>query len=588
MRKKLAAIVAGILCLALEANAQWNPPAGQWGKTDARDVRIMTWNVLDGICSSNDKIEALANWCALARIVAAMKPDVLLLQETGDNSGNGTGSGVDSVNTLTTTIDLFLHGGNDPFNGGTPITAWVQKYDAGYDLPYVFVSSSTDGFNRNVILSRFPFTDLNGDGRSQQSDIPFISADLYAPGGTGGIRGFQIAEIDLPDTDYPGELVIGNAHLKSGGDASSQSQRITASQNVAYYIDYLLNGAGSGSPDPRNRIGDTPAASIILDGNTSFIAGGDWNEDELTNGRMGPAEWLTSAQTVGGTDGTDRDRTDAMYDDARDAFNHSRTTLSSAKFDYLAWQDSIASIRHAVIFNSMTVTPASAMPAEIIGFPGGAVLASGFAADHRPVIADFIVALGPTTPPVLTTINPPTGPLRGGNDVDLFGSNFSAVATVTFDGLTASVLSRSGSTAIRVRVPAGSAVGQTADVTVSQAGGTSTLVDAYTYGDNPVELVMTGTPRVGSNVTFTLYGPSNRRVGFALGRPGSLMRAGFTFCFMGPFDIRRTPMQLNTGALGRVSVQWSVNGSGMRNAQGLVHTAGGYVQTNCVSFSIQP
>jgi hypothetical protein len=194
---------------AAPALAQWNPPAGQWGKTDAADFRVMTWNVLDTICSTNGKSEGNNNWTACARVVAAMKPDVLFIAEAGDNSGNGTGSGVDSVSTLATTVGYFLHGGNDQYHSNTPVTAYVQKYAAGYDLPYVFVSSSNDGFNRNVILSRFPFVDQNGDGKSTLSDIPNVTATAWAPGGNGGIRGFQFAELDLPNATYLGDFVFG-------------------------------------------------------------------------------------------------------------------------------------------------------------------------------------------------------------------------------------------------------------------------------------------------------------------------------------------------------------------------------------------
>ena len=82
--------------LATSAHAQWNPTAGQWGKVDPADLRVMTWNVEDGICASNAKVEGHNDWCALTRIVAALKPDVLFLEECGDNTGEGTGSGVDT------------------------------------------------------------------------------------------------------------------------------------------------------------------------------------------------------------------------------------------------------------------------------------------------------------------------------------------------------------------------------------------------------------------------------------------------------------------------------------------------------------
>src|SRR4051794_26673099 len=100
-------LFAGALCsasLASTAGGQWNPPSGQWGKIDPADLRVMTYNIEDAICSSNAKVEGVNDWCACARLVAAFEPDVLILLECGDNAGEGTGTGVDSVSVLTTTI----------------------------------------------------------------------------------------------------------------------------------------------------------------------------------------------------------------------------------------------------------------------------------------------------------------------------------------------------------------------------------------------------------------------------------------------------------------------------------------------------
>ncbi|NUQ52187.1 MAG: endonuclease/exonuclease/phosphatase family protein [Phycisphaerales bacterium] len=392
------------LVLAAGASAQWNPNAGQWGKSDPRDVRVMTWNVLDGICRTNNKVEDLNNWAALARIVAAMKPDILLLQETGDNAGNGTGSGVDSTSQLNTTLGYFFNGGNDSFKSNAPITSWVKKYAPTFDMPYVYVSFTTDGFNRNIVLSRFPFTDLTGDtfnAISTWSSLP----DLYAPGGTPGIRGFIFAEINLPDADYAGNLVVGTAHLRSGGTASDKQERLVASQNIAYYIDYMLNGGGTSTPDPRGMILDSPAATLVPSATTPAIWGGDFNEDENSNGRDGPAWWMTKAAVNGGTDGTDRDRTDATFDDARDFFTNNRSTQSSSKLDYICWQDSIATLRRSFIFNSVNCN-STTTPPELVGYVGGFSLCTSFASDHRPVIADFILPAAVTQPGPFNLLTP--------------------------------------------------------------------------------------------------------------------------------------------------------------------------------------
>lgn len=395
-RHILAASLTALL-LPTSAHAQWDPANAQWGKTAPTDIRVMTWNVQDGITSTADKSNPVSSWAALVRTVAAFAPDVLILQEAGDNSGNGTGSGVDSPSTLATTLDLFFHGGNDPFEGGT-VSDYVQLYRPGYDLPYIFVSTNTDGFNRNVILSRWPFADLNGDGKSNTSDF-FIGPNATPiNGGDGGIRGYMFAEIDLPDQTYLGDLVIGNGHLKAGGSGNDFSQRLEAAQNIWYYVRYFYNGNGTGSPDPEAAVSDIPPAQNVLDADTPVIFGGDLNEDEETNGRRGPAAWFAQGPTQGdSTTGTDADGTDGLYDMSAEFFTGDLDTQGSSKLDTIVWQDSVTQRRRSFIYQS-AATPISSQPPEIadFGFPpaNNGTLASSFASDHFPVIADFIVSLG--------------------------------------------------------------------------------------------------------------------------------------------------------------------------------------------------
>jgi hypothetical protein len=187
---------------------------------------------------------------------------------------------------------------------------------------------------------------------------------------------------------------MGCAHLKSGGTSSDKADRLAAAQNTAYYMDYWYNGAGTGVPDPNNKIMDNPVATDILPEDTPIILGGDWNEDEQTNGRRGPAAWLSQAEYSGSTDGTDRDRGDMSYDDSRDQFNNSRNTLGNSKLDYIAWQDSIAELRRSFVFNSQSVSSTDQLPEEVRGFPVNPRNASALAADHRSVIADFILPAG--------------------------------------------------------------------------------------------------------------------------------------------------------------------------------------------------
>ncbi len=383
------AALAGLTMSAGTCLGQFNPSQGQWGKDDANDVRVMTWNVFNAVRSDIPKFDGNNQWGGVTRIIAALKPDIIVMQECGDGDG---------VPTLLTVCDLLMHGGTDPFLGGT-VSGYVQLHAPGYDLPFVYVSSAFDGFNRNVIMSRYPFVDLNGDTKATYPDIAFTtSAGTYAVGGTGGIRGFGFAEIDLPDAIYAGDLVQGFAHLKAGFGAANEAQRSNAASNVAYYVDHFYNGGGAGVVDPFNKISDFPAATNILDADTVVVLGGDWNEDEATNGRKGPADWLIQAEFAGGTDGTDFDRTDSIFDSATDAIDGSTHTIgSTSKLDYIAWQDSKATPRHQVVFDSLALNSLS-QPPEFVGISRFRDL-SGDASDHLLVFVDLIVPLAPVCAP---------------------------------------------------------------------------------------------------------------------------------------------------------------------------------------------
>ena len=323
--------------LATPALAQWDPANGDWGKSNPDDLRVMTWNVLNGIATSNtDRTDNFNQWNALVRIVAALKPDVLILQECGDG---------DSVSVLESQFDDFLYG-----SGGAE--TYVQLFDPTYDLPHVFVNAVGDCCNRNVILSRHPFADINADTRSTYTDFLTINDPNvpYQDGGNGGIRGFMFAEIDLPDATYAGDLVIGNSHLKAFSDSGSFNQRVEATQNIAYFIDAYYNGMGTGTSDPNSAV-ILPTTGDVLDPNTPVIWGGDFNQANYSF----PATTMWQAGTFGGSDGTDRDGSDAMPDTAAHPISGETSTQSSSKLDYIVYQDSIATARRSFVFRTLSL-----------------------------------------------------------------------------------------------------------------------------------------------------------------------------------------------------------------------------------------
>jgi hypothetical protein len=187
-------------------------------------------------------------------------------------------------------------------------------------------------------------------------------------------------------------------------------------------------------PDPGGALADEPPATLVLSPETPVITAGDWNEDEVKNGAVkGPAEWISRAAIADapdtpdapdapdvpdapgatrpgqdavndlGGDGPDRDGSDMALDDARDVFTGSQATVFTNTYDYVSWQDSIATLRRAFVFSSASLpADGSATPPELLGFADGPGAVTYAASDHRPVIADFILpAVGCSTAPDL-------------------------------------------------------------------------------------------------------------------------------------------------------------------------------------------
>ncbi len=195
-------------------------------------------------------------------------------------------------------------------------------------------------------------------------------------------------------------------------------------------------------------------------------------------------------------------------------------------------------------------------------------------------------------PPSISGINPTAGPIQGGTEVTISGSDFFLNASVTMGGESATVLSRS-SGEIVIESPQGSTVGAFADVTVSQGTGSDTLSNAFMYEENPVFLTWDGNPRVGGNVTIKVTGPQNLDVAVAVGQPGLTERLGIPFCVVGPFPfVKKFPAGLNTGSLGAVETVWQgVQGTVFEtvNVVGVIKLGPGTFQDlGCVPLTILP
>jgi hypothetical protein len=82
--------------------------------------------------------------------------------------------------------------------------------------------------------------------------------------------------------------------------------------------------------------------------------------------------------------------------------------------------------------------------------------------------------------PSISQVSPSSGTVFGGTQVTITGSNFQSGATVSIGGQPATVMSPSGTSAITVTTPAGTATG-TSQVMVANPDGQTSNTWIYTY-----------------------------------------------------------------------------------------------------------
>ena len=352
-------VLAVVVAAAAQPVRAFDPAAGDWGKSDPTHVRIMTFNVQDGIGIGVSTTPATptsvgSQWAYIGLIAQALEPDVICLQEI------------------------------EPSSTVAGTQTWVQNWADEYFGPgvmNVYVSTAWDSFNRNVNLSRYPFADLNGDDIANYHDIFVLPGPGGIPPGTPGgghIRGWAQSEIDLPDAIYRGDLFVGNSHLKAGGTSDDQTERLVAAQNIAYWINNALNQHAAPFAPP-----------LPLEPMTPVVLCGDMNQDSLSSG---PIPWLRG-YTSAANDGTDRDLTEMLVAPAVEPFSGSDATHDSGnRYDYIIVQDSIATVADAFVFNSLAASQHGVLPPALAGVMSGNN-ASTFASDHRAVVVDLALPL---------------------------------------------------------------------------------------------------------------------------------------------------------------------------------------------------
>ncbi|MBX9471793.1 MBG domain-containing protein [Microcella sp.] len=130
------------------------------------------------------------------------------------------------------------------------------------------------------------------------------------------------------------------------------------------------------------------------------------------------------------------------------------------------------------------------------------------------------------TAPTITAVTPNRGPLAGGENVTITGTNFTPSTTVTFGDNAAAVQSVvAGGTSMVVRVPAGAAAAAVS-VRVTNAAGAATLPRGYTYAAVPsISSVSPSTVLINGGGLITVagsgFGASGTPVVTVGGRPAT-------------------------------------------------------------------
>ncbi len=229
---------------------------------------------------------------------------------------------------------------------------------------------------------------------------------------------------------------------------------------------------------------------------------------------------------------------------------------------------------------------------------GLSVGASGvFALASTGAPEDIVISFRPGAP-LVSSIEPLSGELRGGTEVTIRGHYLSSLASVFFGSARAQVLRWEGPETLVVSTPRGPSEGASVPISIGQDGGIADPGCTFTYLPNEVDIEVQGNPRRGSTMRITVYGPANTRCGLGLGPEGPYTHrgSGLTLCFARPsrLDLFLKPRQLSTGPLGEVEVQWTIPNDPSVVFQSKVTQAGvllgggAIALTDCPRFTILP
>jgi hypothetical protein len=131
----------------------------------------------------------------------------------------------------------------------------------------------------------------------------------------------------------------------------------------------------------------------------------------------------------------------------------------------------------------------------------------------------------------IDSVNPSSGPIRGGTQVTISGSSLSLGNRVFFDGVEGTVVSSPDPSTLVARTPPGNRFAAV-DVEVRGGSGTATRSAGFIYETNPPAVSYEGYSVRGSTIQIVVYGPPNAPFGLACDTDaGPTTRHGLELCF---------------------------------------------------------
>lgn len=296
-----ALLLAATVLIAPVAEA-YNPAAGDYGKEQPLDVRLLSYNTQQNFLAETSRD------AAFNRILAAVRPDLIVFQEV-------------AMGVTVTQVAARL-------NSVLPSASGSWQTNDGLD----------DGWSRVVIASRYPLSLKRND---------------TSP--TSSTRGVNLCLADLP-APYLDDIYLLGVHLKAGGTASDDTKRQRSADAIAAWLGDARQGGGN--------ITLRAATPMIAVGDFNLVGGPQPETTLLTgdivnNATFGPdvkGDWDVS-------DMLDLQPGDPFTGDT-DTWSSDYTTPAS-RLDRFILTDSVITVGARFVLNTLTMTPMARVAAGL-------------------------------------------------------------------------------------------------------------------------------------------------------------------------------------------------------------------------------